>query len=77
MDVSHVVWRKSSYSGDGPNCLQVASAWEEASADLRDHLGVLLIRDSKVTGGPVLTVGPCAWAAFRAGVQSGAFGDPV
>ena len=49
-------WRKSSYSGDqGGNCVEVAA-----------HPAAVHIRDSKVIGGPVLTVPPAAWAAFVA-----------
>lgn len=47
-------WVKSSYSGaEGGECVEVAAAAP------RVH-----IRDSKQTGGPVLTVGPGAWAGF-------------
>ncbi|MFI6457194.1 DUF397 domain-containing protein [Streptosporangium amethystogenes] len=30
MDVSHVVWRKSSRSGNGPNCVEVG-VWQKSS----------------------------------------------
>ncbi|MEU9952331.1 DUF397 domain-containing protein [Streptomyces sp. NPDC047939] len=61
MTVHHVVptapelvWHKSSYStGNGGECVEVAAAVA------RVH-----IRDSKQTGGPVLTVGPGAWTGF-------------
>ncbi|MFE9728672.1 DUF397 domain-containing protein [Streptomyces sp. NPDC005794] len=49
-----VAWRKSSYStGDGGECVEVAAK------AARVH-----IRDSKQSDGPVLTVGPTAWAGF-------------
>ncbi|MEE4495347.1 DUF397 domain-containing protein [Streptomyces sp. BE230] len=52
--VSESAWFKSSYSsGEGGECVEVAAAVA------RVH-----IRDSKQTGGPVLTVGPGAWAGF-------------
>ncbi|WP_032788790.1 DUF397 domain-containing protein, partial [Streptomyces californicus] len=35
--------------------------------------GVVPVRDSKVVGGPVLTVPATAFAAFVAGVRGGAF----
>ncbi|MEU5229647.1 DUF397 domain-containing protein [Streptomyces anulatus] len=47
-------WFKSSYSdGDGGACVEVAA-----------HPAAVHVRDSKVTDGPVLTVGPAAWSAF-------------
>ncbi|MDT0268126.1 DUF397 domain-containing protein [Streptomyces sp. DSM 44915] len=48
-------WRKSSYSDGGQgNCLEV-----------RDGVsGAVPVRDSKVAGGPVLTVSAPAWSAF-------------
>ncbi|MFF7298725.1 DUF397 domain-containing protein [Streptomyces sp. NPDC008265] len=49
-----LLWRKSSYSGaEGGECVEVAAA-----------AGAVLVRDSKELGGPVLTVGPAAWAGF-------------
>ncbi|MFD7456022.1 MULTISPECIES: DUF397 domain-containing protein [unclassified Streptomyces] len=46
-------WRKSSYSGDASNCVEIATA---ATA--------VHIRDSKRATGPHLTVHPSAWTAF-------------
>ncbi|WP_406071347.1 DUF397 domain-containing protein [Streptomyces sp. NBC_01020] len=47
-------WSKSSYStGNGGECVEVAVGTS------RVH-----IRDSKRLDGPVLTVGPVAWAGF-------------
>lgn len=49
-----LAWFKSSYSGsEGGNCVEVAA-----------HPAAVHVRDSKVTGGPVLTVAPGAWASF-------------
>ena len=49
-----VAWRKSSHSGaEGGDCVEFAAA--------ATHV---YIRDSKQTSGPVLTVGPGAWAGF-------------
>ncbi|MFF4690142.1 DUF397 domain-containing protein [Streptomyces sp. NPDC001307] len=51
-----LVWRKSTYSsGEGGECVEVAVAG-----------GAVHVRDSKqaVEGGPVLRVGPAAWAAL-------------
>ncbi len=47
-------WFKSSYSSpDGDQCLEVANG------PTRIH-----VRDSKVSGGPVLDLAPGAWAAL-------------
>ncbi|MFE8005097.1 DUF397 domain-containing protein [Streptomyces sp. NPDC057418] len=49
-----VAWRKSSYSGaEGGDCVEFAAA--------ATHVH---IRDSKQVSGPMLTVGPDAWAGF-------------
>jgi hypothetical protein len=54
-------WRKSTYSnGDGGNCVEVADGVP----------GVVPVRDSKVTGGPVVVVGAGAWAAFVRSVRA-------
>lgn len=58
-----VAWRKSSYSSDTANCVEVAPV-----AD------AVLLRDSKDPDGPVLTFTPAAWGAFVAGVRSGEMG---
>ncbi|MFI1409328.1 DUF397 domain-containing protein [Streptomyces sp. NPDC020707] len=49
-------WRKSTHSGGdgGEDCVEVADA---AS-------GVIPVRDSKTLAGPVLLIGPRAWAEF-------------
>jgi hypothetical protein len=55
------VWRKSSRSSSG-NCVEVASL-----------AGVIVVRDSKDTAGPVLTFGPEGWRQFLAGIRDGEF----
>ncbi|MFG2604055.1 DUF397 domain-containing protein [Streptomyces sp. NPDC048514] len=71
-------WFKSSYSSgpDGDSCVEVALDWFKSSysdgSDPGDCLEVALdqapslihIRDSKQTGGAVLSVGPGTWAEF-------------
>ncbi len=47
------VWHKSSYSGSGSACVEVAPA----------PAGVM-VRDSKNADGPVLAVTTTAWRAF-------------
>ncbi|MEV6120853.1 DUF397 domain-containing protein [Streptomyces sp. NPDC052077] len=52
-----VTWIKSSYSGaNGGDCVEVAPGFP----------GVVPIRDSKNSDGPVLVIGRTAWAAFTA-----------
>jgi len=63
-DLSAAVWRKSSYSGNGGNCVEVAG----------NLPGVVAVRDSKNPGGPALVFSPDDWAAFIAGVRDGEVG---
>lgn len=46
-------WQKSTYSGDGSNCVEIAATPTTVH-----------IRDSKNSTGPRLTVTPSAWADF-------------
>ncbi|MEV6765349.1 DUF397 domain-containing protein [Streptomyces sp. NPDC051105] len=46
-------WRKSTYSGDSSNCVEVATT-----------PAAVHIRDSKNPAGPRLTVGSSTWAHF-------------
>ncbi|MET7368689.1 DUF397 domain-containing protein [Streptomyces sp. NPDC005566] len=69
-----LTWFKSSYSAsEGGACLEVAYAWHKSSyssdqggdcVEVSAHPAAVHIRDSKVTGGPVLTVPQAAWDAF-------------
>lgn len=71
-------WFKSSYSGsEGGACLEVAYDWRKSSysgeeggacVEVAAHPAAVHVRDSKVSGGPVLTLAPAAWAAFTADV---------
>lgn len=59
MDLSSLVWRKSTYSaGDG--CVEVA--FED---------GKIAVRDSKNQSGPVLLFTTAEWEAFVKGVREG------
>lgn len=55
-------WRKSSWSGAGNNCIEVA-----------DLPGGTAVRDSKHPTGPVLRFTAAAWSAFTTGVRTGEF----
>jgi Domain of unknown function (DUF397) len=54
-------WRKSSYSTDQGNCVEVA----------RSLLGVVAVRDSKNPDGPKLTFTPASWQSFTASLKTG------
>ncbi|MFB8204111.1 DUF397 domain-containing protein [Kitasatospora purpeofusca] len=62
--MSPMSWQKSSYSGNGGNCVEIAP----------DFVDLLSVRDSKDPSGPVLVFPSEAWRSFVAGVQAGEFG---
>lgn len=62
VDLNDAAWRRSSYSGDQGNCAEVADGFP----------GLVPVRDSKNASGPALVFGTAVWAAFVAGVKSGA-----
>jgi hypothetical protein len=59
---AHAQWRKSSYSSDTANCVEVALSVA--------HVGV---RDSKDPDGPVLTYATQSWRDFVIAVRAGDF----
>ncbi|WP_084195620.1 DUF397 domain-containing protein [Streptosporangium amethystogenes] len=61
-DPTNAVWRKSSLSGSGNNCVEVAHIDNQ-----------YLVRDSKNPGGATLVFSPGDWAAFLGRVKSGDF----
>ena len=54
IDLSRAEWRKSSYSSQSGNCVEVA----------RNLPGLVAVRDSKVMGGTRLVVSSEAWQVF-------------
>ncbi|MGW2845410.1 DUF397 domain-containing protein [Streptomyces sp. NPDC001274] len=60
-------WFTSSYSGNGGQCVEVAT-------NLIAPHGVVPVRDSKSPSGPVLSVPAASFASFVAGVKAGEFG---
>jgi hypothetical protein len=58
-DLTGAVWRKSTRSNNGGDCVEVAD-------NLR---GIVGLRDSKNPTGPALTFAPRAWATFIRGVK--------
>ncbi|WP_454194755.1 DUF397 domain-containing protein [Nocardia sp. Marseille-Q1738] len=65
-DLSGARWFKSSHSGGGNDCVEVA------------HLdgGTVGVRDSKNPSGPALVFTPGEWDAFLAGAAEGEFERP-
>ncbi|MFJ9694079.1 DUF397 domain-containing protein [Kitasatospora sp. NPDC101183] len=63
-DTSSTRWRKSTYSSNGGNCIEVDDA----------HPGT--VRDSKDPDGPALTFSVDAWHSFVTAVRTGEF-DPL
>jgi hypothetical protein len=56
-------WRKSSYSGNSGNCVEVAG----------NLPGIVVVRDSKDPDGPKLIFNPDEWEVFAAGIRGGEF----
>ncbi|MBF6302550.1 DUF397 domain-containing protein [Nocardia amamiensis] len=63
VDLSGAKWFKSSHSGGGNDCVEVAHLAE----------GMVGVRDSKNPAGPALVFTPGEWDAFTAGVADGEF----
>jgi hypothetical protein len=53
--VPELAWKKSSYSAEAANCVEIATTPT-----------TIHIRDSKTTPGPHLTIAPTTWTAFLA-----------
>jgi hypothetical protein len=53
-DLSRAEWRKSSYSSQSGNCVEVAA----------NMPGIIAVRDSKNPDGPVLIVSKDEWVRF-------------
>ncbi|MEV7187308.1 DUF397 domain-containing protein [Kitasatospora sp. NPDC093102] len=62
-DLAGAAWRKSTYSNNGGDCIEVDDA----------HPG--RVRDSKDPDGPSLLFPSEAWKSFVIAVRSGEFGD--
>ncbi|MFJ5046693.1 DUF397 domain-containing protein [Streptomyces sp. NPDC088719] len=60
-------WYRSSYSGNGGQCVEVAT-------NLATPHGIVPVRDSKNVSGPTLTIPATAFTAFVAGVRAGDLG---
>jgi hypothetical protein len=60
IDLSRAEWRKSSYSGQSGNCVEVA----------RNLSGLVAVRDSKAPDGAKLLVSPETWLSFVRSVRA-------
>lgn len=58
-ELGNAAWRKSSYSGQGGDCVEIA-----------DGRGTIGVRDSTRPDGPGLVFPAGAWGAFVAGVKA-------
>ncbi|SCK09770.1 protein of unknown function [Streptomyces sp. ScaeMP-e48] len=65
--LSEQQWVKSSYSGNGGTCVE----WAPHTATTT---GIVPVRDSKNTTGPVLSIPAAAFSAFVTGIKSGELG---
>ncbi|MGW4647983.1 DUF397 domain-containing protein [Kitasatospora sp. NPDC004289] len=64
VDLNTATWRKSSHSGGGGACVEVA-----------DHVpGLVPVRDSKDPDGPALLFPAVSFSAFVRAVKAGQFG---
>jgi hypothetical protein len=66
VDSTGAIWRKSTRSGNGGDCVEVAT-------NLLDRERVVLVRDSKNPEGGFFAVTRTEWAAFIGGVRAGKF----
>ncbi len=80
-ELRHPAWRKSSYSSDQYNCVEVAAlGWRTSSHSSSQYNCVQValggpavgVRDSKDPDGPVLAIPTTHWSSF---LQAIAIGD--
>ncbi|MFE5584276.1 DUF397 domain-containing protein [Kitasatospora sp. NPDC056531] len=63
-DLTRVAWRKSTYSVQEGQCVEVADGLP----------GQMPVRDSKDPAGPTLTFPAEAWQSFVSAIRAGEFG---
>jgi len=67
-------WRKSSYSGDGNSCVELATRPQSGHTSTSGHHAlspIVGVRDSKRNGrGPILEFSASAWREFLTQVKS-------
>lgn len=70
LEHSTLTWRKSSYSGNQTNCVEIA--WHKSShsanqtncVEVAHVVDAVAVRDSKNTSGPLLSFPTSAWRGF-------------
>jgi hypothetical protein len=73
LNLTQAAWRKSSYSGQAGNCVEVVGVRQGArGASVRES--AVGVRDSKHPGGPALVLTPQVWQAFTGRLKNGDFG---
>jgi len=60
IDLSRAEWRKSSYSSQSGNCVEIAT----------NMPGMVAVRDSKNRQGPILVIGHEDWQAITRQIKS-------
>ena len=60
MEALDLRWRKSSFSGNGGDCVEVG-----------DAARVIIVRDTKDRSGPALRFSPAVWRRFADQVKTG------
>ena len=70
-------WRKSPYSNNGGNCVEVSVMERDGAtaAHKADASRLFVMRDSKDPAGPRLYFTQSEWDAFARGMREGAFDD--
>jgi Domain of unknown function (DUF397) len=79
----NIEWRKSSYTADQGNCVEVVEDWQKSSYSNAQGNCVeaaygepgILVRDSKDPDGPVLGFGAAEWQTFTSDVKAGRYGS--
>jgi hypothetical protein len=72
-DLSHLAWRKSSYSGANGSCVEVAPV-PGAGVPGAGAADAIAVRDTKDRRGPALTFTSRQWRSFAAGIKAGELG---
>jgi Domain of unknown function (DUF397) len=79
-EAQYTGWRKSSYSNDSGNCVEVATGWRKSSysdanggcVEVAGAGRMIAVRDTKQHGrGPILECSTATWRGFIADVKSG------